>query len=209
MSATYTFRQLRQDLNRDIDAYLGFAAEYNPRVNRRWRNRLSAFLVPSVQACWLYRLSHWLYSHGFLRLALMVAWMNLLLTHVSINPASSIGGGLYIPHPSASIVFQGVAGRDLKLFAGSAATAGHLYPFHGDSLSTAPQFGDNVSLGSKAFVAGPVTIGSNARIGFNAYVAQDVPAGAIVVARHVRNRVVQRQSEAGLRAPRKSPVRKD
>jgi len=190
----YTLKQLKCDLGRDIDAYLGFAAEYN-RGAHGWRSRASALFMPSVMACLLYRISHWLHSHRLRRLALSIAWINLQLTKVSINPASQIGGGLYIPHPATGIVFQGIAGRDLKLMAGSGATAGPFSPLHSYESSEMPHLGDNVSLGSKAFVIGPVSIGSGVKIGFNSCITQDVASGAIVVAPHVRNRVIARKKE--------------
>lgn len=185
----YPFRQLRCDLARDIDAYLGFAAEYRVAELNWWR-RLSALLMPSMLACLFYRISHWLYRGRWPRCATMVARLNLLLLRVSINPASCIGGGFYIAHPSTGIVFQGHAGTNFRMFAGCAVSAAPFSPFRCGEMTSAPVFGDDVVLGSKAFVVGGVRIGSGVRIGFNACVYFDVPDGAVIVSTHVRNRVV-------------------
>lgn len=186
MTPSYPWGRLRADLAEDLEAYLDFAAEY-AADRRTFVKRLSALLTPSGLACLFHRLSHWAYARGLRRLALAIALLNLLLTRVSIAPASRIGGGLYIPHPSTGIVFQGTAGRNLRLFAGCAVAA-HATPLHGGALARAPHLGDDVSVGGKAFVAGAVRVGDGARIGFNAFVERDVPAGSVVVSAHVRNR---------------------
>ena len=187
--AGYAFAELRRELREDIDAYLGFASEYAPD-RRTFGKRASAFLTPSVLACFWYRLSHYAHRRGWRRLAFACAWANLLTTRASIAPASRIGGGLYLPHPSTGIVFQGTAGRNLRLFAGSGVAARYL-PMSARELQGAPRLGDDVSIGAKAFVGGAVTIGTGARIGFNAFVDRDLPPGAIVVSAHVRSRVAE------------------
>lgn len=187
MSDRYSWAELQADLGADIDAYLDFAAQYAPD-RRTLVKRISALLTPSVSACVLYRLSHGTHRAGHPRVAFALAWINLLLTRVSIAPASCIGGGLYIPHPSTGIIFQGTAGRNLRLYAGSGACASFT-PLHSGAVLEAPRLGDDVSIGAKAYVVGNVEVGAGARIGFNACVAADVPAGAIVVAAHVRNHV--------------------
>ena len=177
----YQLAALRRDLRADIDAYIDFASQYQDG-GKTLRRRLSALLTPSVTACALYRVSHWLYAKGWSRAALLAAWCNLLLTRVSICPASTIGGGLYIPHPATSIVFQGCAGRNLRLFAGSGVSAAPLSPLHRHALRDAPTLGDDVVLGYKALILGPVAIGRGCLIGIDAVVDRDIPPGATVLA---------------------------
>ena len=181
----YDLATLRQDLRADIDTYLEYAGEYDassPGLSKR----ISALATPSVTACALYRVSRWLYAKGLGRFSLAVALLNFFLTRVSICPASEIGGGLYIPHPATSIVFQGHAGRNLRLFAGSGICAAPTPPLHRYALRGTPTLGDDVALGSKALIEGPVTVGSGCRIGINAVVRRDIPAGAIVLAARPR-----------------------
>lgn len=188
MSAAYPFSQLRADLRADVETYLDHAAEYAPD-RRTFLKRLSGLLTPSGLACALFRLSHWAHAGRWPRLAMAIAWANLLLTHTSIAPASRVGGGLYIPHPSTGIVFQGEAGRNLRLFAGSGVAARET-PLHGGAFGAWPRLGNDVSIGAKAYVVGPVQVGDGARIGFNALVDADVPPNARVVSAHIRNRGV-------------------
>jgi serine O-acetyltransferase len=190
----YPWSRLRTDLRADIETYLDFAAEYAPD-RRTAVKRLSALLTPSGLACAIYRLSHWAHARGARRLAMALAWCNLLLTRASIAPASRIGPGCYIPHPSTGIVFQGSAGRNLRLFAGCAVAAART-PLHGGELHEAPRLGDDVSVGAKALVTGPVVVGDGVRIGFNAVVDRDVASGARVFAPHVRLRGTRRAAQA-------------
>lgn len=204
MSAAYPFSQLRADLRADIETYLDHAAEYAPD-RRTFAKRLSGLLTPSGLACALFRLSHWAQAGGHRRFAMAIAWMNLLVTRVSIAPASRIGGGFYIAHPSTGIVFQGEAGRNLRLFAGC-AVGGRDTPLHGGAFGDWPRMGNDVSVGAKAYVVGPVRVGDGARIGFNALVDMDVPPNARVVSAHIRNRGVPREvNRASDRPPRGLP----
>ena len=190
-SPAYDLPTLARDLRADIETYLDFASEYES-FQRTSFKRLSALLTPSVIACAVYRVSHWLYARRWERFALAVAWFNLLLTRVSICPASRIGGGLYIPHPGTAIVFEGHAGRNLRLFAGSGATAQACSPLHRRALKDSPVLGDNILLGYKALVLGPVNIGAGCRIGINAVVTRDLAPGTIALATrgHTRSRAL-------------------
>ncbi|MEW6676499.1 MAG: serine acetyltransferase [Pseudomonadota bacterium] len=188
---------LRALLAQDIDIYLRFASAYHD-VPPGFKRRLGALLTPSLLACLLHRCAHGLHERGWRRLGLLVSLANLWLTRVSIHPASRIGGGLYIPHPGSSIVFQGHAGINLCLYSGAAVFAAPGTPLHHASPGAMPRLGDNVSLGSKACIRGPVTIGSEVKLGFNARVETDLPDGAVVFAARVRNRVRPR---AGAETP--------
>ena len=187
-SERYRLRDFSADLRDDIEAYLEYASHYGSFRRTLWK-RLSALLTPSVTACALYRVSRWFHARRWRCLAYATARLNLLLTRVSICPASRIGGGLYIPHPATSIVFQGTAGRNLCMFAGSCVSASGLHPLHGGALSGAPEIGDDVSLGSKSLVQGPVRIGAGVKIGINACITRDIPAGAVVIAKRRRSSV--------------------
>lgn len=186
----YAWAELRADLGQDLDAYLGFASEYGARRGGVLR-RVSAALTPSGFACVVHRGAHYAWTRGWTSASCALAWMNLFCTRVSITPASRIGGGLYIPHPSTGIVFHGHAGRNLRLFAGSAVAA-ELTPLHGGPLEGAPRLGDDVSVGAKAFVRGDVAIGSRVRVGFNAFVDRDLPDDCLVVSESQRPRAAPR-----------------
>jgi serine O-acetyltransferase len=71
----------------------------------------------------------------------------------------------------------------------------------GDQRRQVPQLGNDIYFGAGAKIIGPVTIGDGARVGANAVVVHDVPAGATVVgipARVVRQRSVDLAVNAAL-----------
>ena len=186
MSTHYSWRQLKQDLSKDIASYLKYSGEYHD-VGQSWKQKISSLLIPSVFACCLYRLSHWAYCHNVFWMAIWLARFNLWLTGVSISPNSQIGGGFYIAHPVA-IVFQGYAGTNFHMFAGSAVLEAQNVPFCISTNTKSVHIGNNVALGAKAVICGNVTIGDNVKVGFNTYVDSDIPSNVIVVNRHIRNK---------------------
>ena len=62
-----------------------------------------------------------------------------------------------------------------------------------DGRQEAPTVGKGVFIGSGAILFGDITIGDGARIGANATVVDDVPAGATVVP--VKARVIEKQTD--------------
>ena len=52
----------------------------------------------------------------------------------------------------------------------------------GEAKGGCPEIGDNVSIGPGAKVLGKIKVGDGARIGANAVVVRDVPAGSLVLA---------------------------
>jgi len=102
---------------------------------------------------------YWVLVHGF--------WS--LITQSEIHLHMEIGGGLRLPHPTGIIIHPDVViGPNVMIF-------------HQVTLSDAIVVGGHVDIGAGAKIIGPLTIGDNARIGANAVVTRDVPAGATVV----------------------------
>jgi serine O-acetyltransferase len=85
-----------------------------------------------------------------------------------------IGPGLFISHGQATILSAEQIGANLQVHQG--VTIG--WDYRGDRR---PIVGDNVFIGAGAKILGAVTVGDGARIGANAVVVCDVPAGATAV----------------------------
>jgi serine O-acetyltransferase len=93
-----------------------------------------------------------------------------------------IGPGLFISHGQGTILSAERIGANLQVHQG--VTIG--WDYRGERR---PIVGDDVFIGAGAKILGPLTIGHGARIGANAVVMCDVPAGATAVGIPARIRV--------------------
>lgn len=93
-----------------------------------------------------------------------------ILTSSDVDPNATIGRGLILPHPNGVVVHSdAVIGDDCLIQ--QQVTIGQL------ADPDAPVIGSGVYIGAGAKVLGKVVIGDRARIGANAVVLCDVPAG--------------------------------
>ena len=125
-----------------------------------------------------YKLCRVLEKRGMSGAARKLETFNRFLTGADISCTAEIGEGLKLPH-SDGVVIGGlcVLGRNCTIY--QQVTLG--YRGDGDPSDAMPRIGDDVLIGAGAKVLGSVTIGDGARIGANAVVAIDVPAGALAV----------------------------
>lgn len=104
--------------------------------------------------------------------------LNHVITGADIAWSSRIGPGLVLWHPTGVVIGSGVVvGRDARLQQGVTLGAARTRTRQDGN----PVLGDEVCVGAGARVLGPVQIGDRARIGANAVVLKDVPAGASAV----------------------------
>ena len=98
-----------------------------------------------------------------------------VLGGISIPLRTRIGGGLHMPHTNGIVINVGARiGCNCEIF--QQVTIG-------EGKGGCPIIGDHVSIGPGAKILGGVTIGDGARIGANAVVVHDVPAGGRALAR--------------------------
>jgi serine O-acetyltransferase len=169
----------RQDENREGFLYtirhdVQAALERDPAA----RSELEVILgYPGVHALWGYRITHWLWGHGFKLVARLLSQVVRSLTGVEIHPAARIGQGLFIDHGMAVVIGETAEiGNDVTLY--------HAVTLGGTSLKKGkrhPTLGDRVVVGAGAKVLGPITIGTDTRIGANAVVVRSVPPNSVVV----------------------------
>ncbi len=135
------------------------------------------FCYPGYHAVLIYRLANALWSRNLNFIGRFVSNIGKILTGIEIHPGATIGRRLFIDHGNGVVIGEtSEIGDDVTLYQG--VTLG------GTSLEKGkrhPTLGDNVIVGSGAQVLGPLTVGSNARIGANAVVLKDVPKGATMV----------------------------
>src|SRR5664280_1092695 len=110
-----------------------------------------------------------------------------VITGSDIDPNAILGDRLKLPHPNGFVVHQdALIGDDCMIM--QQVTIGQL------SEEFAPVIGSGVYIGAGAKVLGKVTIGDRARIGANAIVLCDVPAGWTAVG--IPARLIPPKSEA-------------
>lgn len=132
---------------------------------------------PGVHALLAYRLSHGLWRRGFKWAARFTSAVARWLTGVEIHPGATIGRRFFIDHGMGVVIGETAEiGDDCTLYHG--VTLGGTVWNKGKRH---PTLGSNVVVGAGAKVLGPIKVGSGARIGSNAVVVKDVPAGTTVV----------------------------
>jgi len=121
--------------------------------------------------------THPLWGMGLRWMARWLAHWSRWLTGIEIHPGATIGRRVFIDHGMGIVIGEtAVIGDDCTLYHG--VTLG------GTSWNKGkrhPTLGRNVVIGAGAKVLGPILIGDGAKIGSNAVVVRDVPAGATAV----------------------------
>lgn len=147
---------------------------------------------PGFHALTLHRLSHWLWGHRLRWLARWVSHFTRFFTGIEIHPGATIGRRVFIDHGMGVVIGEtAVIGDECTLYHG--VTLG------GTSWNKGkrhPTLEPGVVIGAGAKVLGPITLAVGAKVGSNAVVVRDVPAGATAVG--IPARIV----EPGLEAAR-------
>jgi serine O-acetyltransferase len=126
----------------------------------------------------LHRIAHSLFGIAGLRWGgKLVYWLNKVLTSSDIDPRCQVAEGVRIPHPTGVVIGEtAVIGTDAIIMAGVVIGARSW-----DKYKRHATVGARVQLGAGAKLLGPIVVGDDARVGANAVVIEDVPAGATVV----------------------------
>jgi serine O-acetyltransferase len=154
-----------------------------------------------LQAVLMHRVAHLLYRLGLRTLARMISHTNRFITGIEIHPGARIGRRLFIDHGMGVVIGETAeVGDDVLIYHG--VTLGGL---SGQPGKRHPTIGDGVAIGSGAQVLGPILVGPGARIGANAVVVAEVPAGETVVGIPARPPQEHRVMPARLVVPGSSP----
>lgn len=167
-----------------LKAYLDSIKARDPAPRSRWE----VLLYPGVLALGLHRIAHWLFDAKLFFLARFVNHFSRLLTAIDIHPGATIGKNFFIDHGFTVIGETAEIGDNVTIY--QCVTLGGTNPTNGKGGKRHPTIEDNVIIGSGAQVIGPITVGERARIGANAVVMEEVPAGATMVAVKARSTLV-------------------
>ncbi|XKG57321.1 serine O-acetyltransferase [Vreelandella aquamarina] len=160
------FQRLREDINSVFDR--------DPAA----RNFLEVLTnYPGLHALLLHRCSHWMWKKNLKWLARTLSTFSRWLTGIEIHPGATIGRRFFIDHGMGVVIGETAqVGDNVTLYQG--VTLG------GTSWNKGkrhPTLEDGVIVGAGAKILGPFTVGAGAKIGSNAVVTKEVPAGATVV----------------------------
>ncbi|MBK1734284.1 serine O-acetyltransferase [Halorhodospira abdelmalekii] len=132
---------------------------------------------PGFHALLLHRLANRLWRWRLRWLARLIGLFSRWLTGIEIHPGARIGRRFFIDHGMGVVVGETAdVGDDVTLYHG--VTLG------GTSWQSGkrhPTLGNDVIVGAGAKLLGPIRVGDGARIGSNAVVLKNVPAGATMV----------------------------
>ncbi len=154
------------------------------------RSTLEVLLTyPGLHAVWLHRVSHRLYGWRLKFLARLLSQIGRWITGIEIHPGAQIGQRFFIDHGMGVVIGETAEiGDDCTIYHG--VTLGGTTWKKGKRH---PTLANNVVVGAGAKILGPITIGTNARVGSNSVVVRDVPADATVVG--IPGRVVAAKDE--------------
>ena len=132
---------------------------------------------PGLHAILFHRINHWFWERKLFLLARVGSHLARFLTGVEIHPGATIGRRFFIDHGMGIVIGETAEiGDDCSIYHG--VTLGGTTWNKGKRH---PTLKAGVIIGAGAKVLGPLTLGENARVGSNAVVVKDVPAGATVV----------------------------
>jgi len=136
-----------------------------------------ALLYPGPKAIFFHCIAHGLYRFRLFFLARFISEFSRWMTGIEIHPGAQLGQRLVIDHGMGIVIGEtAVVGDDCILFHG--VTLGGV---KFDPVKRHPTLGDRVLIGAGAKILGPIQIGNDARVGANAVVTKDIPAGMTYV----------------------------
>lgn len=157
-----------------IQEEIAVVFERDPAARSTWE---VVTCYPGFHALLAHRLSRGLWVRDFKWLGRWIAHGARWLTGIEIHPGATIGRRFFIDHGMGVVIGETAqVGDNVTLYQG--VTLG------GTSWNKGkrhPTLEDGVIVGAGAKILGPFTVGAGAKIGSNAVVTKEVPAGATVV----------------------------
>lgn len=128
---------------------------------------------PGLHARILHRAANRLWRANLKWAARFLSHIARFLTGIEIHPGATIGRRFFIDHGMGVVIGETAEiGDDVTLYHG--VTLGGTSWQEGKRH---PTLGNGVIVGAGAKILGPIQVGDNAKIGSNAVVVKDVPAG--------------------------------
>ena len=177
------FSRLREDIAN--------IRERDPAARSSWEV-LTCY--PGLHAIMMHRLAHGFWVRGFKWCGRYLSYVARMLTGIEIHPGATIGRRVFIDHGFGVVIRETAEiGDECTIYQG--VTLG------GTSLTKGakrhPTLARGVIVGAGAQVLGGFTVGEGAKVGSNAVVVKEVPAGATAVGNpaHIVKRDVQKMRD--------------
>jgi serine O-acetyltransferase len=174
------FSRLREDIASII--------ERDPAARTAWEV-LTCY--PGLHALIMHRRANWCWKHGLKWLGRFISHLGRIFTGIEIHPGASIGRRVFIDHGFGVVIGETAeVGDDCTIYQG--VTLGGTSLAKGAKRHPTLERGVIVSAGAK--VLGGFTVGEGAKIGSNAVVVKEVPAGATAVG--IPARIIQKDTQS-------------
>ena len=143
------------------------------------RNRLEVVTCyPGLHAVWIHRASHGLWNLGLKWIARLLSMLARFITGIEIHPGAKIGRRVFLDHGLGIVIGETTEiGDDCTIYQGVTLGGTSLYK----GVKRHPTLGKGVVISAGAKVLGGFTVGDGARVGSNAVVLKEIPAGATAV----------------------------
>lgn len=143
------------------------------------RNRIEVITCyPGLHAVWIHRVSHGLWNLGLKWIARLLSMLARFITGIEIHPGAKIGRRVFLDHGLGIVIGETTEiGDDCTIYQGVTLGGTSLYK----GVKRHPTLGKGVVISAGAKVLGGFTVGDGARVGSNAVVLKEIPAGATAV----------------------------
>ena len=160
------FARLREDI--------ACVFERDPAARSTWEV-LTCY--PGFHALIMHRWSHWLWGHRLRWLARFFSHLTRFATGIEIHPGATIGRRVFIDHGMGIVIGETAVVMDECTLYHGVTLGGTSW----DKGKRHPTLESGVVIGAGAKVLGPVTLYAGSKVGSNAVVVRDVPAGATAI----------------------------
>jgi serine O-acetyltransferase len=171
-----------------LQADIACILERDPAARTAWEV-LTCY--PGLHAIYIHKLARWFWLSGLRWLGRFTSHLGRWLTGIEIHPGARIGSCVFIDHGMGVVIGETAeVGDGCTIYQG--VTLGGTSLYRGEKRH--PTLGSGVVVGAGAKVLGGFVVGDGARIGSNAVVVKEVPAGATIVG--IPGRIVEDRSVA-------------
>jgi serine O-acetyltransferase len=177
------FSRIREDIASII--------ERDPAARTEWEV-LTCY--PGLHAIVMHRWAHACWSSGLKWLGRFISHIARVFTGIEIHPGATIGRRVFIDHGFGVVIGETAeVGDDCTIYQGVTLGGTSLHK----GAKRHPTLGRGAIIGAGAKVLGAFTVGEGAKVGSNAVVVKEVPAGATAVGNpaHIVQKDASKQRE--------------